>query len=67
MIRLTVHGAEPSLDLTLNMPSLWSVGGHVVPGAEAPSGDGEPATPVTAPAVANAAFTARCQHLRSCP
>ena len=40
---------------------------HIVPSAEAPSGVGEPATPVIAPAVANALFAATGQRLRSLP
>jgi isoquinoline 1-oxidoreductase beta subunit len=40
---------------------------HIVPSAEAPTGVGEPGTPVVAPAVANALFAATGQRLRQLP
>ncbi len=40
---------------------------HIVPSAEPPTGVGEPATPVIAPAVANALFAATGQRLRTLP
>jgi isoquinoline 1-oxidoreductase beta subunit len=40
---------------------------HIVPSAEPPTGVGEPATPVIAPAVANAVFAATGQRLRQLP
>ncbi|MCG8043948.1 MAG: xanthine dehydrogenase family protein molybdopterin-binding subunit [Candidatus Thiodiazotropha endolucinida] len=40
---------------------------HIVASAEAPTGVGEPATPVIAPAVANAVFAATGQRLRQLP
>ena len=40
---------------------------HIIPSAEAPSGIGEPGTPVIAPAVANAVFAAIGQRMRSLP
>jgi isoquinoline 1-oxidoreductase beta subunit len=40
---------------------------HIVPSSEAPTGVGEPATPVIAPAVANAVFAATGQRPRSLP
>ncbi len=38
----------------LRLPDMPDVEVHIVPSAEAPTGVGEPATPVLAPAVANA-------------
>ncbi|MCG7868647.1 MAG: molybdopterin-dependent oxidoreductase, partial [Candidatus Thiodiazotropha taylori] len=40
---------------------------HIVASAEAPTGVGEPATPVIAPAVANAVFAATGKRLRQLP
>ena len=40
---------------------------HIVPSSEKPSGVGEPATPVIAPAVANALFAATGKRLRNLP
>ena len=40
---------------------------HIVPSTEAPTGVGEPGTPVVAPAVANALFAATGQRLRQLP
>ena len=54
----------PVLRLT-QMPA--SVEVHIVPSAEAPSGVGEPATPVIAPALANALFNATGKRLHALP
>ena len=40
---------------------------HIVPSTEPPTGVGEPATPVIAPAVANAVYAATGQRLRRLP
>jgi isoquinoline 1-oxidoreductase beta subunit len=40
---------------------------HIVPSDEKPSGVGEPATPVIAPAVANAILAATGKPVRSLP
>jgi isoquinoline 1-oxidoreductase beta subunit len=51
----------------LRMDRMPEVEVHIVPSAEPPTGVGEPATPVVAPAVANALFAATGQRLRSLP
>lgn len=51
----------------LRMPEMPRVEVHIVPSAEAPTGVGEPGTPVIAPAVANALFAATGQRLRRLP
>lgn len=53
--------------LVLRMDRMPTVEVHIVPSAEAPTGVGEPATPVIAPAVANALFMASGQRLRTLP
>jgi isoquinoline 1-oxidoreductase beta subunit len=53
--------------LTLRIDQMPEVEVHIVPSAEAPTGVGEPATPVIAPAVANAVFAATGQRLRTLP
>ncbi len=40
---------------------------HILESGDAPSGIGEPGTPVIAPAVANAVFAQAGQRLRSLP
>ena len=40
---------------------------HIVPSAEKPTGVGEPATPVIAPALANALFALQGKPVRSLP
>lgn len=51
----------------LRMDQMPEVEVHIVPSTEAPTGVGEPATPVIAPAVANALAAATGQRLRSLP
>ena len=51
----------------LRMNEMPPVEVHIVPSAEKPSGVGEPATPVIAPAVANAVFAATGKRVRSLP
>lgn len=51
----------------LTMASAPAIDVHILPSAEEPSGVGEPATPVIAPAVANAVFAATGTRLRSLP
>ena len=53
--------------LVLRMDRMPQVEVHIVPSAEPPTGVGEPATPVIAPAVANALFMASGQRLRTLP
>ena len=51
----------------LRMDGMPEVEVHIVPSTEAPTGVGEPATPVIAPAVANAVFAATGKRLRQLP
>jgi isoquinoline 1-oxidoreductase beta subunit len=51
----------------LRMRHMPEVSVHIVPSAEAPTGVGEPGTPVIAPAVANALFAATGKRLRKLP
>ena len=51
----------------LRMNQMPDVRVHIVPSAAAPTGVGEPATPVIAPAVANALYAATGQRLRRLP
>lgn len=51
----------------LRMGQMPQVEVHIVPSAEAPTGIGEPATPVVAPAVANALFAATGTRLTQLP
>ncbi len=51
----------------LRMDRMPEVEVHIVPSAERPTGVGEPATPVIAPAVTNALAAATGQRLRSLP
>jgi len=51
----------------LRMNEMPRVEVHIVPSEEKPSGVGEPATPVIAPAVANAIFAATGKRVRSLP
>jgi isoquinoline 1-oxidoreductase beta subunit len=51
----------------LRMNEMPRVEVHIVPSNEKPSGVGEPATPVIAPAVANAVFAATGKRVRSLP
>ena len=51
----------------LRMDRMPRVEVYIVPSTEAPTGVGEPATPVIAPAVANALFMASGQRLRTLP
>lgn len=51
----------------LRMAQMPSIAVHIVPSAEAPTGVGEPGTPVVAPAVANALFAATGKRLRRLP
>ena len=53
--------------LTLRIDQMPEVEVHIVPSTEAPTGVGEPATPVIAPAVANAVYAATGQRLRRLP
>lgn len=51
----------------LRLEQMPEVEVHIVPSAEPPTGVGEPATPVIAPAVANALAAASGQRLRALP
>jgi isoquinoline 1-oxidoreductase beta subunit len=51
----------------LRMRHMPEVSVHIVPSAEAPTGVGEPGTPVIAPAVANALVAATGKRLRKLP
>jgi isoquinoline 1-oxidoreductase beta subunit len=51
----------------LRMNQMPTVEVHIVASAESPTGVGEPATPVIAPAVANALYGATGQRLRKLP
>lgn len=51
----------------LRMTEMPRVEVHILPSTAPPTGVGEPATPVIAPAVANALFAATGQRLRSLP
>jgi isoquinoline 1-oxidoreductase subunit beta len=51
----------------LRMNQMPEVEVHIIASAEPPTGVGEPATPVIAPAVANAVFAATGQRLRQLP
>jgi isoquinoline 1-oxidoreductase beta subunit len=51
----------------LRIDQMPAVEVYIVPSAEPPTGVGEPATPVIAPAVANAVFAATGQRLRQLP
>ena len=53
--------------LGLRIDQMPEVEVHIVPSTEPPTGVGEPATPVIAPAVANAVYAATGQRLRSLP
>ena len=53
--------------LTLRIDQMPEVEVYIVPSTEPPTGVGEPATPVIAPAVANAVFAATGQRLRRLP
>ncbi len=53
--------------LGLRIDQMPEVEVHIVPSTEPPTGVGEPATPVIAPAVANAVYAATGQRLRRLP
>ena len=67
MIRPTAKGTEHSLGPDPHMPWLCAFRYHVAPLAETPMEVGEPATPVIAPAIANAVFAATGRRLRQLP
>jgi isoquinoline 1-oxidoreductase beta subunit len=51
----------------LRLNQMPKVDVHIVPSAEKPTGVGEPATPVMAPALANAIYALTGQPIRSLP
>jgi isoquinoline 1-oxidoreductase beta subunit len=53
--------------LVLRIDRMPEVGVHIVPSTEPPTGVGEPATPVIAPAVANALAAATGRRLYALP
>ena len=53
--------------LPLRIGEMPAIEVHIAPSTEKPSGVGEPATPVVAPAVANAIFAATGKRLRKLP
>jgi isoquinoline 1-oxidoreductase subunit beta len=53
--------------MPLRMSEMPRIGVYIVPSGEKPTGVGEPATPVIAPAVANAIFAATGKRVRSLP
>jgi isoquinoline 1-oxidoreductase beta subunit len=53
--------------LVLRLDQMPRVEVHIVSSAEPPTGVGEPATPVIAPAVANALYAATGRRLRALP
>jgi len=64
---LTSIVVTPSLHTSLITGDGPDVIVHIVPSTEKPTGVGEPATPVIAPAVANALFAATGKRLRTLP
>jgi isoquinoline 1-oxidoreductase subunit beta len=56
------HDYEP-----LRMDDAPQIEVHILPSTEKPTGVGEPGTPVIAPAVANAIFSATGKRLRNLP
>jgi isoquinoline 1-oxidoreductase beta subunit len=72
MSEITLEGGAPSQSnfhdyQVLRLEHMPEVEVHIVPSAEPPTGVGEPATPVIAPAVANALFAATGKRLRTLP
>jgi len=53
--------------IPLRIDEMPAIEVYIVPSTEKPSGVGEPATPVIAPAVANALFAATGKRLRKLP
>ena len=51
----------------LRINEMLAIEVHIVPSTEKPTGVGEPATPVIAPAVANALYAATGKRLRNLP
>ncbi len=69
---VTIENGRPQQDnfdsfQVLRMRHMPAVDVHIVPSAEAPTGVGEPGTPVVAPAVANALFAATGKRFRRLP